>query len=657
MQPRIVALALALASFATVPLLAQESAQTSKALVDNWAIMKMAGAKVGYIHTLVTETGTGDARRISSAIVTRMKINRLGSTISIEQDSLTIEKGDGTLVRIDSRMLMSNQETKSQVFFEDGNARLVTKLMGRKRERKLDCPEGMVGPYKLQMLAVEHGFKPGTKWKSATFVGDLQSATGVSNEVIGEEEVDLGNGKKRKLTKIIVLMDKVPMPVSTWVDKTGLALRVHQLAGGIKMDMLVSNKKDALAAVGAGKLSPDIFKKTMIVAQEFLPFARRTTAAVMEVRARNAELKISLPSTRRQIVGEADANGVRTIRLSRVVPGSGKTGVRPLESVPKKLEDALNPTTMIQSDEVEIIAIAMKAVGEEKDAWRAAQTLEKWVTTNLTNKGYGVGLASALEVCRDRAGDCSEHAVLLAALCRAAGIPARVCMGVVYVGGVWAGHAWNEVWIAGEWYGLYATIGLGSLDALHLTMASMNMRDGDTGNELASLVTVLGNLDVRVQSLEYAGKTTKVAGAVTVEGDLYLNRLWGFSCQAPVGFEHEPEKPRAQMGYLLLEIEGKNSAGKNCEIDVNVFGTQPTLNYDVLAKSVGRGAKETKAIEVDGRQGQLFDLTRVSGRRKLIAVIDAKHAVYMFSLDRVAGEEDVRMFTGFLGHVDFDLAR
>ena len=70
-------LALALASFATVPLLAQESAQTNKTLVDNWAIMKMADAKVGYIHTLVTETGTGDARRISTATVTRHLLGHL----------------------------------------------------------------------------------------------------------------------------------------------------------------------------------------------------------------------------------------------------------------------------------------------------------------------------------------------------------------------------------------------------------------------------------------------------------------------------------------------------------------------------------------------------------------------------------------------------
>ena len=653
MLPRILALAL----FTTFPLLAQEPAQTGKVLEETWAIMNMGNAPVGYVHTRITEKGTGDARRITTAIETRMKINRLGSTISIEQDSLTIEKGDGSLVRVDSRMLMSNQEKKSQVFFEGDKVRLVTELMGRKRESQLSCPKGMVGPHRLQVLAVEHGFKPGTKWKAVTFVGELESASGVSNEVVGEEEVDLGDGQKRKLTKMIVVMEKVKVPGTAWVDETGLALKVVTLAGGINTTLLVSTKEKALAAVGAGKLSPDLFKKTVIVAQEFLPFARRTTAAVMHVKAKNAALKVSLPSARRQIVGEKDAKGVYTIHLSRVVPATGKTGVRPLKNIPKQLKQSLASNTMIQSDEAEILAIAKKAVGGEKDAWRAAQTLEKWVSMNLTNKGYGVGFASALEVCRDRAGDCSEHAVLLAALCRASGIPARVSMGVVYVGGIWAGHAWNEVWIEGEWYALDATIGLGSVDALHLTMASMTMRDGDAGSELASLITVLGNLDVRVQTLEYSGETIQVSGKVTVEGDRYLNRLWGFSCQAPEGFKHQPEKPRARIGYHLLEIEGKNSAGRNCEIDLDVFGVQPGLNHDVLVKKLGRGAKETKAIEVDGRKGRLFDSTRGSGRRKLIAVIDAKDAVYVFALDRVAGEEDVKMFTAFLGQVDFDLAR
>ena len=36
---------------------------------------------------------------------------------------------------------------------------------------------------------------------------------------------------------------------------------------------------------------------------------------------------------------------------------------------------------------------------------------------------------TAVEILKERRGDCSEHAVLFVALCRAAGIPARRCSG------------------------------------------------------------------------------------------------------------------------------------------------------------------------------------------------------------------------------------
>ena len=51
----------------------------------------------------------------------------------------------------------------------------------------------------------------------------------------------------------------------------------------------------------------------------------------------------------------------------------------------------------------------------------------------IDDKSLGVGFASASEVCATREGDCSEHAVLLVALLRAAGIPSRAVSGVVYV--------------------------------------------------------------------------------------------------------------------------------------------------------------------------------------------------------------------------------
>ena len=67
------------------------------------------------------------------------------------------------------------------------------------------------------------------------------------------------------------------------------------------------------------------------------------------------------------------------------------------------------------------------------------------------------------EVARSLEGDCTEHAVLLAALCRARKIPARVAFGLVYYPPQkgFAYHMWNEVWIADRWIPLDATLGHG----------------------------------------------------------------------------------------------------------------------------------------------------------------------------------------------------
>jgi hypothetical protein len=61
----------------------------------------------------------------------------------------------------------------------------------------------------------------------------------------------------------------------------------------------------------------------------------------------------------------------------------------------------------------------------------------------------------ASQVARRKEGDCTEHAVLLAALARSFGLPARVVMGIAIVaveGKVEAvGHAWTEIYERGSW--------------------------------------------------------------------------------------------------------------------------------------------------------------------------------------------------------------
>jgi hypothetical protein len=108
----------------------------------------------------------------------------------------------------------------------------------------------------------------------------------------------------------------------------------------------------------------------------------------------------------------------------------------------------LQPDRYIQSTDERIHAIAdsvRQATGTS--GWELAEELSRWVGAYITNKNYGQGFASALEVLDTRAGDCTEHSVLLTALLRAAELPARPAVGVVYHDGKFLGHMWTEVYV------------------------------------------------------------------------------------------------------------------------------------------------------------------------------------------------------------------
>ncbi len=128
----------------------------------------------------------------------------------------------------------------------------------------------------------------------------------------------------------------------------------------------------------------------------------------------------------------------------------------------------LAPSPFIESDDPAIVDQARAIVGDETDPARRAQRLVAWVHANMVQEPR-VTVPSAREVLRSRRGDCNEHAVLLAALARAAGIPARVVVGAVYLDDGFYYHAWNELWL-GAWVSADAVFDQLPVDATHVKL-------------------------------------------------------------------------------------------------------------------------------------------------------------------------------------------
>ena len=128
------------------------------------------------------------------------------------------------------------------------------------------------------------------------------------------------------------------------------------------------------------------------------------------------------------------------------------------ESVPEPLSDderrdLLAAAPQLELDDAELRAwVAGITAGLDDDGTKA-EHLRLAVRSHITTKDLSKADGSALETFRSRQGDCTEHATLLCAALRIAGIPARIEVGMVYAPdyGGWVGHAWDSAWIAGRW--------------------------------------------------------------------------------------------------------------------------------------------------------------------------------------------------------------
>lgn len=133
--------------------------------------------------------------------------------------------------------------------------------------------------------------------------------------------------------------------------------------------------------------------------------------------------------------------------------------------------------------------------------------MEKFVHQKIRTKDFSTALATASEVARSLEGDCTEHAVLLAALLRARGIPSRVAIGLVYAPrhSGFAGHMWTEAFLDGRWVPLDATLGRGGIAATHIKMSDSSLA-GDSAVPVGAFFSVtmlLGRMQIDIESVEH----------------------------------------------------------------------------------------------------------------------------------------------------------
>jgi transglutaminase-like putative cysteine protease len=160
----------------------------------------------------------------------------------------------------------------------------------------------------------------------------------------------------------------------------------------------------------------------------------------------------------------------------------------------------LQPEPLLESDAPEIRDEVRIALQDDGPVRQQAERLTRYVNARLEKKPT-VSLPSALEVLRTGVGDCNEHTALFVAMARAAGIPARINVGLVAIRNAFYYHAWPEVFIAeggdrGYWLPVDPTLNQFPADATHVRLARGGL------DKQAAILPLIGRVKMTILDLD-----------------------------------------------------------------------------------------------------------------------------------------------------------
>jgi len=268
---------------------------------------------------------------------------------------------------------------------------------------------------------------------------------------------------------------------------------------GMNVEMLACTKEFAMS----NNQPAEIINKMFLASPEPLENVGSAKSITYYLKPIAQTTNLTIPSSDNQRVQKLE-DGTVIVTVEPVSIPTG--GTFPYKGTDANIAEMMKPGRFVQSDDANIIALAKQAVDDAKDSAEAAKRIEEFVSKYVKDISFSVGYASATEVAASRRGDCTEFAVLCAAMCRAAGIPAKVTVGVAYVNDFegktgFGGHAWTEAYIGSKWVGLDSAFkagALGKFDAGHIALASGN---GEPAN-FFNIATTLGKFRVEKITVE-----------------------------------------------------------------------------------------------------------------------------------------------------------
>ena len=452
----------------------------------------MEGKKVGYaIQTRVVDDG-----KVTTSEEASITISRAEVPVTIKMTETSIETIDGKPLgfKVAQDMSIMTMNVAGTVD-EQGTVNVTTKSMGAAQKSTLEWPNGAVMAEGLRLLTLSKGLKEGTTYTANIFIPGVLQALEAQISIGSKQNVDL-LGRVVSLTEVTTKLN-IPgageIITKTYVDENLRTQKNVMPVAGLHVEMVACAKEFALGENDVLELVDKMFVRS----PEPLDNLASVKSITYDLIPTGDASNLTIPSNDNQKAQQL-SNGKVVVTIEPVAAPAGVNF--PYAGNDQKILEATKPTRYLQSDHKEIIKLAGLAVGRTKDAAEAIKKIEAFVGNYIKNTSLSVGYATAAEVAASKQGDCSEFAVLTAAMCRAVGIPAQVVVGVAYVDDFaghqgFGGHAWNQAYVGGKWVGLdaaFKSTGRGGYDAGHIALAA----GGGEPADFLNMASILGQFKI-----------------------------------------------------------------------------------------------------------------------------------------------------------------
>jgi hypothetical protein len=475
-------------------------------LADDWYAVMMRDRDGTY-----RKSGCGQIRieRKGDRIITyssfELDVRRGAASVVMVAEESNTETVDAKPISFNTSMTAAKMTVQSKGTIKDGVVRMETTQAGRTTQAEYEYPRGALMAWGLMRESLRKRDSTDSHTMKA-YVPSIRpdGSVELTFKYGKTETIDVfGRLTEAQRVDQTFQFGAASFDIVSWMDDDGTVLMQDMNVSFLPIRMI---KCPEAIAKRPGD-PPEIFTATLVELDE--PINRAAVdevAYTLRLTTPESEMPI-LPATGMQTPTPIDEHSVRlTVRRLNHQKLAHLDRVEPPENLARYLQS--NIYVDVKDSAIQKLAAEAARDADGEKPYALADALRRFVSEQIADKNLNIGYATASEVARHMEGDCTEHAVLLTALARANGLPARAVTGLVgipsrpgsRVADRLGYHMWTQVWIDGNWVDIDAAQRQTDCDPTHIALSIMPLTsDVVVEEELLSTLQIIGQLEVRVE--------------------------------------------------------------------------------------------------------------------------------------------------------------